>query len=164
MRRRSLAWVTLGTAVAVASLSAPLAAVAAVATSGRDEAAVHPALVTVYTGGSPRFAVKPATITALYDAVLGGKDGSGKFSNGTYHWGHLSWSSWASQQATAHGVLWQDNCNPDCAGGRFIASAVTIGLSAPQSGHFTVLRITFRNHKTWRLKLHMSGTKGLIWS
>lgn len=42
---------------------------------------------------------------------------------------HLNWTEWAAHKARASGVWVQNNCKPDCAGGRFIHYPVRMRLS-----------------------------------
>lgn len=100
-----------------------------------------PAVLTGAASGNP-FQVRPAEvwIGPTAGAVLGGVDGSGK--NGAF--GHLRWSTWNQSEALGSGVLWLDNCEPDCARGRYSAQAVTVRASASAEGHFTRLSLSSR--------------------
>jgi hypothetical protein len=49
-------------------------------------------------------------------------DGSGAVSG-------LSWTSWGGQQATGTGTLQVDDCQPNCASGKFTGYPATVTLS-----------------------------------
>lgn len=44
-------------------------------------------------------------------------------------WAGVTWSSWTSTSASGRGVLHQNDCTPNCAGGRFINYRATVTLS-----------------------------------
>ena len=44
-------------------------------------------------------------------------------------WADMTWSSWNSGAATGHGILRQNNCTPNCAGGKFVNYRATVRLS-----------------------------------
>ena len=50
-------------------------------------------------------------------------DGSGAVSG-------LSWASWGGQQATGTGTLQVDDCQPNCASGKFTGYPATVTLTA----------------------------------
>jgi hypothetical protein len=43
-------------------------------------------------------------------------------------WSGATWSSWGSTSASGRGTLVQNDCNPNCAGGRFIRYPASIRL------------------------------------
>jgi hypothetical protein len=46
---------------------------------------------------------------------------------------HLTWSGWGGKTAVGRGVLEQNNCEPTCAAGKFVAFEATITLSDARS-------------------------------
>jgi hypothetical protein len=84
--------------------------------------------------------VRPAHIGYTGDGsgVLGGFDGSG-----SAHPGHLVWSMWTTTLARASGAVWIDDCNPDCATGKFSPYAVKVVALRPINGRFTRLTLTY---------------------
>jgi hypothetical protein len=59
---------------------------------------------------------------------------------------NITWTSWTSTGATGSGTHAINNCQPDCAGGTFTNSPVTVQLSAPGSVNglfvFTTISVT----------------------
>jgi hypothetical protein len=47
---------------------------------------------------------------------------------------HLRWASWSGTRATGSGTWEQNNCEPNCAQGRFIDYAVRLTLTQPIRG------------------------------
>ncbi len=86
--------------------------------------------------------VRPFVIDFTGDGSgwLGGFDGSGRYP----HWGHLHWSQWSSTQATGHGAVWIDDCQPDCAAGTFPAYPVTIYANRVRANVFRRLTLDYR--------------------
>ena len=52
---------------------------------------------------------------------------------------HLTWSTWTSAQAEGSGTFEYDTCQNGCVNGPFDPYLVTITLSGPSGGEFTVL-------------------------
>ena len=80
--------------------------------------------------------VRPSSIiVACADANLGAKD--------------LTWSAWTSTAAKASGVVYENDCTPDCAQGVFKDYPASITLSdvrsTPDGPAFTVLRASYRD-------------------
>jgi hypothetical protein len=96
----------------------------------------------LWTGFKVRhsFAVQPAEVSYTGDstAILGGFDGTGVYPS----FGSLTWTSWTRRLATASGAVWINDCNPDCAGGSFSPSAVTVSAFKARKRHFR--RLTLR--------------------
>jgi hypothetical protein len=44
-------------------------------------------------------------------------------------WTDMTWSSWTARRATGYGILRQNNCTPNCAGGKFVNYRATVTLS-----------------------------------
>ena len=51
----------------------------------------------------------------------------------------LTWSAWGQETALAHGVRQEESCVPSCATGARTPYPVTIRLTKPVDGQFTVL-------------------------
>ena len=122
-------------AVPVASASTPLPTLLGDAAHFRLTWQVRPASI-LYTGDST--------------AILGGWDG-----RGIAHPGHLKWLTWTTNDATASGAVWLDNCSPSCANGTFKARSVTVHAFRPVHGHFTRLTLSYHGParaKRWGIK------------
>jgi hypothetical protein len=102
--------------------------------------------VPIYDGpagdGDP--AIRPVRITYTGDGsgFLAGSGVAGKGSNAT----NLRWTRWTRDQASATGANWLDNCDPDCAAGRFAPEPVTITLSNPRrlGGYLVFTKVELR--------------------
>jgi hypothetical protein len=70
--------------------------------------------------------------------VIGGTDGTS-----ARHPGHLRWSTYTHRQAIGHGLVWLDDCDPDCADGTFTSTPVTVHAFAPKGGHFRRLTLQY---------------------
>jgi hypothetical protein len=101
-------------------------------------AAKLPAVVT-----DGRFVVKPATIDYTGDgsALVGGRDGTS-----IRHPGHLKWTTYTRRQGIADGLLWIDNCMPNCAYGKFTSTRVHVNVYSPSNGYFRRLKLTYNYH------------------
>jgi hypothetical protein len=44
-------------------------------------------------------------------------------------WADMKWSTWSAASATGRGILRQNNCTPNCAGGKFVNYRATVTLS-----------------------------------
>jgi hypothetical protein len=73
----------------------------------------------------------------------------------------VTWSGWGTATATGHGVAEANNCQPDCAEGKFSAHPVTIVLSKPVRWHADMVysRASFSIPS---LHDHKTATAGLI--
>jgi hypothetical protein len=65
----------------------------------------------------------------------------------------LTWAAWTASAATGHGTLWENQCVPSCAAGKFAKYPVAVTLSAVKSSAegpwFSRLRVTWgRNRPT----------------
>ncbi len=91
-------------------------------------------------GRGSSFAVRPAQIVYTGDGsgIVGGFSGRGPY----LRFGRLRWPRWGQHQAVGAGAVWLDDCEPDCARGRFNPYAVKVHAFDPQAGHFT--RLTLR--------------------
>jgi hypothetical protein len=117
MRLTRLAMIALS--AAALAVSAPVAAHAAAGHQAAREAASS---VAVYDcANQPQ--VRPRTFDLFCD-------GSGAFTK-------LTWSTWNASTATATGVLYLDNCVPNCAGGKWSHRTVDLIFwrSKPVKGH-----------------------------
>jgi hypothetical protein len=104
--------------------------------------------------------VKPASI--VYTG-----DGSG-FLAGARQSKHrdkpLKWSSWTSSAGNGSGFNWVNNCNPNCASGKFRAFAVKLHAYRPRrlGGHliFTRMKVTYTGQgssvQVWKV-VHQHG-------
>ena len=105
--------------------------------------------------------VRPAHILYTGDGsgVLGGLDGTG-----AAHPGHIKWASWTRTGATGSGMVWIDDCTPDCADGTFTAHRVKVKAFRPVRGHFTRLTLGY----TYRGKRYIDRRgiwhTGSVWS
>jgi hypothetical protein len=91
--------------------------------------------------------VRPYAIVWTGDrmGVLGGPKGRKSFRP----FGRLRWSSYTSTQGTARGVLWVDDCLPDCASGTFRSQGLTfVHVAYPTTvDHQRVfMRLYFTDH------------------
>ena len=94
----------------------------------------------VLTQLKPAFQVRPAVISYTGDGtgLVGGFDGSD-----VRHPGHLRWTTYDAQEGMARGLLWLDDCTPDCARGTFTAVPVNVHVFAPKDGRFQRLTLTY---------------------
>ena len=73
----------------------------------------------------------------------------------------ITWSSWSASGARGTGQLSVNNCQPSCAGGKFVSTPTAITLSRPRSGsrppYFTHLATSasMGDTRSWPL-----GTRG----
>lgn len=74
----------------------------------------------------------------------------------------LRWTAYTTSQATATGADWVNDCTPDCARGRFHATAATVRLFRPRRLHgqlvFTRMRISDRNLRPRTIGLQYLGS------
>ena len=118
-------------------------------------------LPAVLTQEKPEFQVKPATISYTGDGtgLIGGLDGSS-----VRHLGHLDWTRYTRRQGTARGLVWLDDCEPDCADGAFHPYKVRVRVSSPSHARFRLLTLKFvfhGKHVTDKRQIqHFSGMNG----
>lgn len=95
------------------------------------------------TQENPAFQIRPATISYTGDGTgyIGGLHGTG-----VRHLGRLKWTTYKGREGLGIGLVWLDNCRPDCAQGTFSASRVRVRVSDPASGHFRLLTLRYRYH------------------
>lgn len=53
----------------------------------------------------------------------------------------LHWSGWGAPAAHAIGSLWENNCTPNCAMGRYIRYPSSTTVSALTNGRYTRLHV-----------------------
>ena len=89
----------------------------------------------------PRFLVRPAVIRPTGDntAIVGGPDGTD-----ITDLGHLQWEAYNESEGRAVGLIWLNDCVPDCGHGSFSPSRVGVHVFAPLNGHYRRLDLTFR--------------------
>ena len=145
----------IGLAVAVTSISAASAALAAVpgvTSEGTAAPTVKPTGI-IYSGdGSAFFA------------------GAQKVSKTNF--GSITWSKWNSKKALGSGGNWLNDCKPDCARGKFHGYPVTLKLTRPRKVEgfhvFTRMVVTYTQNvpshatKTTTWQLTHSG-KAFFW-
>jgi hypothetical protein len=110
-----------------------------------------------------RFVARPAALSfgAGAGVIIGGAGISqGQFESGEV--GHISWSRWTSASAAGHGLIWINDCSPNCPEGTYQASPVTIRARDGFSGRYRRLSYVYRadgrrEHVHWRLK-RIGGT------
>jgi hypothetical protein len=107
-------------ATALVTVSAPFAAHAATA-HDTTQASAAPSVAVYDCANKPQ--VRPGTFDLFCD-------GSGSFTK-------LHWSAWNTSTATATGVLYVDNCEPNCAQGTWSHRTVDLIFwrSLPVKGH-----------------------------
>jgi hypothetical protein len=79
--------------------------------------------------------------------------------------GSITWTSWTQHAARGKGRVWIDDCQPDCAGGRFSSRPMTIVLSAPRGGKFHHFALRYRSHgKTFVDRRSIRRYPGGFWT
>jgi hypothetical protein len=98
----------------------------------------------VLTQERPAFQVKPPVISYTGDGtgVVGGLDGRSPWRNP----GHLHWKRYNHRRGVARGLVWLDDCRPNCADGTFHSTPVTVRVSKPRHGRFRRLTLSYRYH------------------
>jgi hypothetical protein len=92
-----------------------------------------------------RFAVRPATISFGVSAneIIGGTGISlSQFEAGKL--GHIRWSHWTSASAVGHGLMWSNDCSPNCPEGTYHAGTVAITAHDGFSGRYRRLSYVYR--------------------
>jgi hypothetical protein len=119
------------------ALALPLLPLAALALAAPAPAAGLPK---VLTQREPLFQVRPAVISYTGDGtgLVGGTDGTS-----VRRPGHLRWMVYDARQGIGHGLLWLDDCSPDCASGTFHSTPVTVHVFMPVHGMFERLTLTY---------------------
>jgi hypothetical protein len=109
-------------AITALAVGVPLAANAAASHQGHPAAARQASSVAVYNCVN-----KPQVKPTEFDIFC---DGSGALV-------HLDWTAWSTTIATASGVEYVDNCEPNCAAGKWSHQPVEVVLwrSQPVKGH-----------------------------
>ncbi len=112
--------------------------------------------VAVLTQLKPAFQVRPSVISYTGDGsgLIGGVDGTD-----IEHPGHLHWPTYTQQQGVGLGLLWLDDCTPNCAAGTFRSTPVTVHVFAPSAGRFQRLTLTY----TYRGR-HYTDRRGIRYS
>lgn len=92
------------------------------------------------------FQARPAVIAYTGDGtgIVGGLDGS----DARDHLGRIYWSTYTHRQAVGVGLVWIDDCDPDCADGTFTSVPVRIHAFSPKHRHFRrlTLKYTYQGH------------------
>jgi hypothetical protein len=121
-----------------------------------------PELLFSWTGSASGFRVRPRLAIQLAG------DGTAAFAGpgpNPYQAKPVAWTRWTSSRAIGRGYLYENDCNPSCAGGAFFAYPGTVTASRPSDGRFGELRITVRQGKrilTFTDRLVRNGDGG-IW-
>jgi hypothetical protein len=128
-------------ATALAAVGTPLAAHAATAHAAAPQARPAAAASFAVYNCANKPVVEPKTFVFTCDS--------------TGYLTSLKWTSWTSATATATGVLYTDNCKPNCARGKFSHSNVDVVLWRSeavkgQSGKrgYTEITALLPNHST----------------
>lgn len=143
--------------------AAVLAAMAAILLASAAEAATLPSILT--QDAKHPFRVRPASIDYTGDATgfIGGTDGTS-----VRQLGHIQWPVYTSRQAVGRGLVWLNDCEPDCADGTFSSTPVSLHAFSPGGGHFRrlTLKYTFQGKAyTDRRVAHRLpfGTHAWVW-
>ena len=134
---------------AIASSLALIAVAVAVA-----PAAAGARLPAVLTQLKPVFQVRPPVISYTGDGtgIVGGTDGTS-----AKHPGHLHWTIYNRHRGVGHGLLWLDDCLPNCAQGKFHSTPVTAYVLSPKQNRFRrlTLKYTYKGKQyTDRRRIH----------
>jgi hypothetical protein len=90
------------------------------------------------------FSTRPATMTfgASGNLLIGGPGVSrDQFRSGRF--GHIRWTRWTTRKARGHGMIWANDCSPNCPEGTFDPSRVTVIASAGRSGRYKRLSLVY---------------------
>jgi hypothetical protein len=131
------------TALAVAATAA--SAARSTATSHAAVKRGEPTLLGSASAASPEtLRTRPAVLSLSGDgtAFLGGR---GWRAHGTRvsSFGRLEWTSFGGPTAGGRGLMWLNDCKPDCAGGSFQHYPARVRASAIRKGHYTRLTVSF---------------------
>ena len=132
----------------------------AVVAAGASAASAR--LPTVLTQDSTRvFVVRPATIGYTGDGtgIIGGRDGTD-----ARHPGRLRWPVYNRRQGVGTGIVWLDDCEPDCADGAFHPYAARVHVFTPKHGHFTRLTVSFTYHGRHVVDRRRAALHGTYWA
>ncbi len=91
------------------------------------------------------FAIRPATMFfgCCGQVLIGGAGVSSRqFRSGKR--GHIRWTVWTTLGATGTGLLWIDDCTPDCANGTFQSHSVSITATDVRASRYTRLVLIYR--------------------
>jgi hypothetical protein len=146
------------------------------ATIGMPTAAARQArLPGLFTGDYPtKYRVRPAVIggwTGDGTGYVGGLDGRPNAVSAdpslAARFGHVHWLRWRANRATGVGVVWGNDCDPDCAGGSWHADGLTKVAAWRRRGHhFTRLAFSYNTGdgvRRQRYKLTGAGTAAPSW-
>lgn len=113
----------------------------AVTLSALGAASASARLPTVLTQQRPAFQVRPAVIGYTGDGtgIVGGRNGTS-----ARHLGSLHWTTYNASSGWATGLVWLDDCSPDCANGTFTSSRVSVHVFSPSGRHFKRLTLRYR--------------------
>jgi hypothetical protein len=123
-RRRRIAWMVVSLAVTTGACTTVPKGTSATSTQSvatSSTTVVVSTLPRVYSVGCP--GEHPAT-TRPSELLLSCADGNAYVSG-------ITWSSWTSAAAQGSGMLSQNNCTPDCAGGSFVKYPTSVTLGSP---------------------------------
>jgi hypothetical protein len=171
MKLTRIAAIVLPTAALVA-VGAPFAAHAATQhtatqhTAAQRAATTHPATAAHLT----KSAAAPSV--AVYDCTNKPQVRPGTFyffCDGSGYFANLKWSSWNAAMATATGVEYTDNCEPNCAAGKFSHQNVDVIFwrSEPVAHHadergYTQMTVLSPNAKIGNHNTYTSSPPGVF--
>jgi hypothetical protein len=120
------------------ALAVLLAVTAVILLAPAVEAATLPSILT--QDAKHPFRVRPASIDYTGDATgfIGGTDGTS-----VRNLGHIQWPVYTSRQAVGRGLVWLNDCEPDCAEGTFSSTPVSLHAFSPGGGHFRRLTLKY---------------------
>lgn len=92
---------------------------------------------------SAGFEVRPEILPLSADgtAFVGGHGWKAR-GHRVSNFGAVQWTSFGGSKATGRGLLWLNNCTPDCAGGSFQHYPATVTAAAVRKAHYTRLTVT----------------------
>jgi hypothetical protein len=124
-------------------------------------AAASARLPSVLTQLKRPWQVKPAVIEYTGDGtgIVGGPNGTG-----TRHLGHIRWTTYNHRRAVGHGLVWLNDCLPDCADGTYHSAVVTMRVGSPKKHRFRRLTLTYtyqgKHYTDRRRAVHFAGAGG----
>jgi hypothetical protein len=91
------------------------------------------------------FAVRPATISfgASANEIIAGP-GISESQLQAGEMGHIRWSRWTPTIAAGHGLMWSNDCSPNCPEGAYHSSPVAIRARDGFSGRYRRLSYVYR--------------------